>query len=197
MLKLRKIVITGVPGSGKSLACSYFKELGAYVVDADKITHQLLSKDITLINEIRKIFGNKVFENEKINREKLADIVFNDFQKLKLLEKLIHPKIFQKIVEKYEKVKKLNKYKLFIIEIALFFESKYFDKYFFDFFIEILSNKCFERLEQKHVDLDNYKKRMENHFSQEEKAKKANLVITNNGTSLELLEKIKQFISNQ
>ena len=59
MLILRKVAITGGLSCGKSSVCRIFKELGAYVVSADKIVHQLLSPDTNLGQKVIKLIGPK------------------------------------------------------------------------------------------------------------------------------------------
>ena len=57
MLKLKKVAVTGGLSCGKSSVCRIFKELGAYVVSADKIVHQLLSPDANLGQKIVQLIG--------------------------------------------------------------------------------------------------------------------------------------------
>ena len=75
------IGICGLIGTGKSTVCSYLVEMGADLIDADSIGHSAY-KDIEIYNEIVSIFGHQILDkNQKVNREKLSDIVFNDFER--------------------------------------------------------------------------------------------------------------------
>ena len=86
-IKLLKIAVTGEVASGKSTVCNYFKQLGAYVVDADEIAHKLLSSKQTPVGQkIIKFLGTDILEKGEISREKIADIVFDDLEKLEILD---------------------------------------------------------------------------------------------------------------
>ena len=76
MLTLKRVAVTGGLSSGKSSVCFFFKELGAYVVNADDIVHTLLSTDTQLINKVKLLFGENVIVDGKIDRSKVAKIVF-------------------------------------------------------------------------------------------------------------------------
>jgi len=90
-----KVGLTGGIASGKSLVSGVFKDLGAHIIDADRIVHDLLESDQQTSNEILKYFGNDILrENKSIDRRKLGDIVFNDVEKRIWLNSCLHPKVF-------------------------------------------------------------------------------------------------------
>ena len=93
MLKLKKIAVTGGVASGKSTVCRLFQNLGAYVVSADQITHELLASDNTLKKKVVSIFGHEILEGEVIDRAKVAKKVFSSPDLLYKLEALIHPRV--------------------------------------------------------------------------------------------------------
>lgn len=97
---MKKIAITGNICSGKSEVEKIISKSGFKVLDTDKISHDILENDTDAIKEILSIFGSKILDdNNKISRKKLAQIVFNDKDKLTRLEKIIHPVVFRKIGE--------------------------------------------------------------------------------------------------
>jgi len=93
------IAITGLIGSGKSLVASVVRNAGFDVLDADTLAHKLYKENTELQKEIAKEFGNQAFDENRINRKYMANLVFNDKQKLELLESIIHP-VLQKEIEK-------------------------------------------------------------------------------------------------
>lgn len=119
------IVITGSIASGKSSVCNILKLYGFSIIDADKISHDILldNKD-----EIIKLFGLTILdENKSISREKLGNIVFNNKQELKKLESLIHPKIKIEILNQADK---LETYQFpYFVDIPLYFESNNYPEF--------------------------------------------------------------------
>lgn len=95
------MVIIGVTGgiaSGKSVVVNEFKRLGAKVIDADRIAHQVLQVNQKVKKEVIHSFGKEILKkNKTIDRKKLGKIVFADAKKRKILEKIIHPAIIAEI----------------------------------------------------------------------------------------------------
>jgi len=90
-----KVGLTGGIASGKSLVAKVFKDLGAHIVDADRIVHDLLDSDKQVSKEILDYFGDNIMRRDKsIDRRKLGDIVFNDLEKRAWLNSCLHPKVF-------------------------------------------------------------------------------------------------------
>ena len=128
---LKKVAITGGLSCGKSTVCRQFEELGAYVVNADKIVHRLLSPNTLLGSKIIALLGKEIVVNGEIDRGKVAEKVFNDQALLQSLETLIHPAVLSEIEKQYQQISKQGKSPLFIAEIPLLFEvngEKNFDK---------------------------------------------------------------------
>jgi dephospho-CoA kinase len=90
---MTKIIgLTGGIGSGKTTIANYFESKGIPVYIADDEARKIMQSD-EIIAAIKKIFGDAVFENEFLSREKLAEIVFNNPEKLKQLNAIIHPAV--------------------------------------------------------------------------------------------------------
>lgn len=131
MLDLRKVAVTGSLSCGKSSVCLILKELGAYVVSADKVVHQLLSSKTNLGQKVIKLLGSDICVNQEIDRSRVAHIVFHNVTLLKALEKLMHPAVYKELELEYQKQKELPQPpSLFVAEIPLLFEigwDKYYD----------------------------------------------------------------------
>ncbi|MFV5684285.1 dephospho-CoA kinase [Flavobacterium sp. GB2R13] len=90
---MTKIIgLTGGIGSGKTTIANYFQSFGIPVYIADDAARKIM-QSAAIIEVIKKVFGNSIFENEVLNREKLAEIVFNDPERLKELNKIVHPAV--------------------------------------------------------------------------------------------------------
>ena len=86
--------LTGAIGSGKSLAASYFKELGAYVIHADLICRQLVAPYEPAWKEIVDQFGSEYLSSDNtLDRSKLAAEVFHSESKRKTLEAILHHRV--------------------------------------------------------------------------------------------------------
>lgn len=181
MLKL-KIAVTGGINSGKSAVCRYFKQFGAYIVDTDAIVHELLSQDTYIKNQVIKLFGNLILTNEEIERKKLAKIVFEDYNKLLKLEKILHPIVLKKIEEKYKQFLKDKKNILFVVEIPLLFEVA--QEKFYDYIIMVLRDKAIIN-----------KEREKRFLPIEEKIKKSDFVIKNNSSFTMLKRQVQKIIT--
>ncbi len=190
MLALKKIAITGGIASGKSSVCQFFRELGAYVVSADALAHGLLSLENSLGQQVLNHFGPQILQHGKIDRRLLAAKVFKNPSLLEALEKLLHPAVLQKIEELYEQAKLQQAYTLFVVEIPLLYEIHSEDAY--DAVVAVLTDESLakKRFCQAGHSEDEYEKRMNRQWSPEEKAKRANYTLINNGSLAKLRQEV-------
>lgn len=119
---MTKIIgLTGGIGSGKSTVAKYIAEKGIPVYIADDEAKKIMN-DENVIEEIVSVFGNQVLnEDGKIDRKKLASIVFKTKSKLKKLNTIIHPKVKQHFSNW---LLKYSDKKFIIKEVAILFETK-------------------------------------------------------------------------
>ncbi|OXA75569.1 dephospho-CoA kinase [Flavobacterium aquidurense] len=113
------IGLTGGIGSGKTTIANYFAEMGVPVYIADNGARVAMQLDY-VINEVKDVFGESVFENNILNRAKLAEIVFNDKEKLAKLNAIVHPAV-KKDFEVW--LLQHKNYEYIIYEAAILFES--------------------------------------------------------------------------
>ena len=121
------MIILGITGSlstGKTVVALMFKDLGAKVLDADKIAHSQMKKGGACYEPIIRQFGKEVLNNDKIDRKKLAEIVFNDETELKKLVRIIHPVVKEAIGREIKKYSKSKKRYVIVIDVPLLFESE-------------------------------------------------------------------------
>lgn len=123
---MKIIGITGNSGSGKSIVCEIIKEnFNAEIIDADKIAKNLTASDTKYLQEIIKTFGNSILDKKsKLNRIKLADIVFNSKEKKMLLDKLTFKYVVDEIKEK---IKHIQNCDYILLDVPLLFESNLFE----------------------------------------------------------------------
>lgn len=86
--------LTGGVASGKTAVSQVLKEEGAYIIDADQIARELVQPHKPAWNELIRAFGKEILQEDGfIHRKKLADKVFADPKKRKLLNQILHPRI--------------------------------------------------------------------------------------------------------
>ncbi|KJR42833.1 dephospho-CoA kinase [Candidatus Magnetoovum chiemensis] len=114
------IGLTGNFGSGKSAVLGAFKELGATVISADECVQQLLKTD-EIIKTIALRLGDVLDNCGKLDKKKIANIVFNDTKSRKTLEAILHPPVMNEI----RQIGKNNAERIVVAEIPLLFEGGY------------------------------------------------------------------------
>jgi dephospho-CoA kinase len=94
--RMRVWVVTGPVGAGKSLVTAYLEELGAQIIIADEIGHELLEKAAVRASLI-DIFGEDIVEDGRINRAVLGEMVFGDARQLDRLNRVMYPRLASEI----------------------------------------------------------------------------------------------------
>jgi len=121
--------LTGGMGSGKTTVAKYFKALGAYVLDADEICRSLVEPEKPAWREIIDLLGNGILRDDQtLDRRKIADIVFNDPEKKKALETILHPRVMAEEQAVYKDILQDDPGALVIIDAALLIESENYRK---------------------------------------------------------------------
>lgn len=187
--------LTGNIGCGKSSVSTIFMENNIKVVDADIVARQIFD-DKNLLNEVFSTFGKSIRNQDgSLNRRALGNIVFNDDEKLILLNNLTHPKIKQKILSKVEEYKNQGE-KIVVIDAALLIEDDYIP-----YIQKLILITCRKEIQiNRIIARDNCTKeeaisRINSQMSQEEKAKFADYIIDNSNSFEELKKKVLELIS--
>lgn len=180
MLDLKKVAVTGGLSSGKTAVCNFFEQFDAYVVNADKIVHQLLTLQTPIGKQVLALLGRSVVKNGELERSRIAKKVFKDPLLLKKLEDILYPAVFESIERHYQEAKQINS-PLFIVEIPKLFEAK--KEKWFDVVITVTADEeiTLQRYVSKGGTKDEYQKRMTNQMGVKEKIARSNYVIENNG----------------
>ena len=123
---MRVIGVTGGVGSGKSFVLNYIEEhFDARVVKADDVGHLLMMPGQVCYEPVIQLFGDWVVnEDGSLNRETIAQIVFEKKDMLEKLNKIIHPAVKKYIIREIERSKK-EETEFFFIEAALLLEDNY------------------------------------------------------------------------
>jgi dephospho-CoA kinase len=117
------IGLTGGIGSGKSTVAGFLAELGATVIDADQVGHEILDSDEPARWQVADAFGDDVVgANGTINRKKLGDVVFASPKALKQLNGIMHPKIDTAVLDRLQHYRQQG-VKVVVIEAPLLVEA--------------------------------------------------------------------------
>lgn len=186
------IGITGSIACGKSTISNYLKSKGYIVIDADKIGHEALDDDYVK-EKLILAFGNEILEDNKINRQKLGELVFGNSSNLNVLNSIIHPEIRKKILEKIDK----NNDKEFIfIDVALLFEAKFDDLVDKIIVVYVDKNTQLTRLMKRNsISKKEALSRIVSQMSPIEKAKLGDYTVNNNLDVINTYEQVDKVLS--
>ena len=204
------VVITGSIGSGKSAVCELLRDRGFEIIDADKISHDVLDRCAA---QVAEIFGAQYVvqkdaqvkfdasRDEKnltdsrafVDRKKLGELVFKNHTELAKLEALLHPKITAEILSQARALE--AKGKLFFVDIPLFFEGKRYE--FFDKAAVVYAPKdtlIARVMKRNGLDHATAKHRVELQTDIEQKRAMADFVIDNSGDLQNLRDETGSFL---
>lgn len=177
---MKIIGLTGNIASGKSAISYILKNLGAEVVDMDKIGKQIQEVNYKkVIEKIEKRFGKEIIENEKINRKKLGSIVFSDKQALIDLNSIMIPLMTEKLKRTIDENRK-KETKVLVVDAAILFEANWdkFVDYVWVVYVprETQINRLIKR---EKITQEEAIMRVDSQESIDEKIEKADVVIDN------------------
>lgn len=187
------IGLTGQSGAGKTTVCKVFDEKGFAIINADKIARSVMEKGSSCLAEAAECFGNDILnEDGSLNRQKLADIVFGDREKLTQLNAISYPYITSEIL------KMINKYgdegrKYVLIDAPTLFESRADD--FCDLIISVTAS---EKLRTERIAArdgltgEQIKERFSSQHTEEFFINHSDFIIKNNRSVSELIEKAEE-----
>ncbi|MEI7508422.1 MAG: dephospho-CoA kinase [Flavobacterium sp.] len=176
--KTRIIGLTGGIGSGKTTIANYIQSKGIPVYISDLEAKKVMDSP-EIVKKITEIFGTDIIDsNNKLIREKLASIVFNESEKLKLLNGIVHPAV-KKHFENW--MLQHQKYPFIIKEAAILFESGSYKDC--DYIITIaspLETRINRVLQRDSTTKEKVLQRINNQLSDEERKARSEFVIENN-----------------
>lgn len=173
-------------GCGKSTVLKFFGERGAATFESDACVRSLIEEDTSLIDALEAAFGSGIFTGtRRVDRSKLASIVFSNPDELRKLERLIHPLVRQK----WEAEIRAG-HGCLVVEIPLLFEKDLQTS--FDLTICVVSDPELQllRLEKRGWSKDHATQRLSHQWSLDRKSGLADVVVVNNGTTDHLSEQI-------
>lgn len=181
-----KIGITGGIGSGKSVVCKILSLLGIPVYNADIEAKNLNDTSSVIKEQISKHFGKELYSDGMLDRKKFAEIIFNDPQKLKTANSIIHPEVGNHFLKW---IKKHKNSPIVALESAILFESLF--KEYTDIAITVASpmQTRIDRVKKRNsIDIESIIARINSQMSDEERTKLSDFVIINDEKQSLLLQ---------
>ena len=180
-----KVALTGGIATGKSTIGEMFAKLGAHVIQADRIAHELMSPGHDVYDKVVEHFGREILNPDgTINRPRLASAAFPD--RIQDLNHIVHPAVFDYQDHWMEQIGKQDPNAVAMVEAALIFEAKGENR--FDKIIVVRTPfetkvaRFAQRMNLPHAKARlEVMRRMNAQLSEEEKARRADYVIDNNG----------------
>ena len=192
-IKKWAIALTGGIASGKSFVASYLKSENFHVYDADQLSFEASKKGSKAYFEIIDFFGKSILDEKKeINRKRLGGIVFEDEDKRKILETILHPRIEEALIDKLEKDDLFNEPKVWFYEAALIFEKRK-QSFFKETWLCYCSKETqILRLEKRGLkDKNLINKIIDSQMNYEEKMKESDFLIKTDLTKDEVLRRVR------
>jgi dephospho-CoA kinase len=187
------VAVTGCPGAGKSVVSDLFEESGAEVVSGDAIGRDVVNNNIEIRNALTAMFGEDIIDNEgNLNRKLLGKRAFSSKENLHSLNRIVHPALLIELRNRIETHRRNSPEKLLIVDAALIYEwgiADWFDAVvavYADYWIRI------KRLKEMGLTDSEAADRSDSQLDQDEKIKRADYTIENNGLLHELERAVKK-----
>jgi len=183
--------LTGGIGSGKSTVSAEFARRGAIVIDADLVVRELQSPGGAVLAAMVEHFGDGILAADgTLNRQAVADIVFNDPEQLKALNAIVHPKVGEEIDGRIEAQRDTDN--VVILDVPLLVESKAYETEGI-IVVDTDPEIAVQRLvEFRGFNADDARARMKLQATREERRAVAAFMVPNDGSQEDLMAHIDE-----
>lgn len=168
---------------GKTTVLRFFKRSGAHTINADELVHDILKKP-SIIKKLAALLGKDILikkaRGPSINKKNMADIIFDDPEKRKAAEKIIHPEVIKTALDIKTKILGRDQKAIIVFEVPLLFEAGY--KKIFDKIVVVYCSKAktLNRLMKQGLSKQEAVKRMRAQIPVSRKKAYADFVISTN-----------------
>lgn len=186
-----RLGLTGGIASGKSTVSRIFAELGAIIIDSDVLAREVVAPGTEGLAEVVAAFGPEILtEDGEMDRAKVGAIVFADPDKRKVLEQVIHPRVFLRALEIDEAA---GEHDVVINDIPLLVETNQADRFDAVVVVDVPTELQVERMvRDRGMTPEEASARIAAQASREQRLAVATYVIENTGTLEELHERVRQ-----
>ena len=178
---MKLIGITGGIGSGKSTIAKVFESMGYPVYNSDTRAKYLINNNTELIKSIKNSFGNDLYNSQGLDRQKMASLVFNNPEKLKLLNSITNPAVGND----FNLWANSQSTPFVLKEAAILFETGIYKSLYKTILVSAPQETRIERvIKRDNTTAKEVLARMKNQWSEEKKTELADYVIDNSGEKL-------------
>lgn len=192
-MKIFKIAVTGSAGSGKSIVGKKLVQMGMAGFDCDRIAREIVEPGMPAFRRITHLLGGKsVVKEGVLDRQKLRQMIAEDEKTRKDVESILHPLILETLFSRIRAAESEG-YPAAVAEVPLLFELDMEDR--FDLTIAVVSEPeilLHRIVERDGVDRAAAEKILALQLNQEEKRRRADIVIENNAGIKELYQKVER-----
>jgi len=176
------IGLTGSIGTGKSEAARYLAQLGAEVIDADQVGHEVYTPQSEAWHNVVGAFGKEIlYSNGEIDRKKLGAIVFSNPDQLSCLNQIMHPLMARMVAEKIEDLRGQG-VEVAVVEAALLFEAGWDSLVEEVWVTDSSEDLVIQRLSERNgLTQEEARKRISSQMDRSERLSRTDLVIDNSG----------------
>lgn len=184
--------ITGNIASGKSTVSRELARLGAVVVDADQLSREVVESGSSVLKKMVKVFGAEILKHDGVlDRDKLGQMVFADVKVRAMLERIVHPEIAKKSIERLQELKQRTDIPLIVYEAPLLFEVGAESRVDQVLVVKIDHDEQLKRLQVRDgLSKVAAQQRMAAQMPQQEKLTRADFVVDNSGSIEETLKQV-------
>ncbi|OZU89752.1 dephospho-CoA kinase [Virgibacillus indicus] len=189
------IGLTGSIASGKSTVSLMFDDFNIPVIDADKISREVVNPGEKAYNQIIEAFGDEILLDDKtLDRKKLGAIIFTNELKRKTLNEIVHPAVREKMLERRDEYIEAGASSV-VLDIPLLFESKL--THFVDRTVVVYVDETVQLnrlMERDGYTEEEARQRINSQLTVKEKANMADAVIDNNGSKYESFQQLEKLL---
>ncbi len=191
---MRIAAITGGIASGKTLVLNYIMALGAYGIDCDVISREIVRPCTKAWWKIVDSFGKVILKQDlEIDRKKLRDVVFNDSRRRKELEAIIHPEVIKRCRDRVEAIRAIDPGSLVVIDVPLLIETGMYKEFETVIVVYVNEETQIRRvMEREGVKEGDAKKLIGLQMPLDDKLEFADFVINNGGTREETEKQVNE-----
>lgn len=191
------IGLTGSIASGKSTVSQMFDEFTIPVIDADKIAKQVVEPGEKAYEQVVEAFGDKILQEDgSLDRKALGAIIFDNEEKRKTLNEIVHPAVREKMLSQRDHLVKEGE-RAVVLDIPLLYESKL--THFVEKVIVVYVDEEIQRkrlVERDESSVEDAQMRINAQIPVSEKAEMADAVIDNNGSKENSFEQLTTILRN-